>query len=311
MQGGIPLFNLFGIQVSLHWTWFLVAFLMVQSRMGAYSSIGWNIAEYISLFAIVLMHEFGHSLACRSVGGRADFIMLWPLGGVAFVDPPQRPGAVLWSLVAGPLVNVILVPVLFVLMIASGIDGVDALRVPANNWQHFVGNLFMINAALLVFNMLPIYPLDGGQILRAVLWFFIGPIRSLTIATVIGLGGAGLIMLLALAAGDVWLVILALFAAMQSWAGFQNAKAMRAVEEPGARMEVRCPSCAVIPPIGPAWQCQCGNRFDVFAHRGRCPNCGGVFMSIPCPSCGQLSHPYGWYAPVIAPPNARPSRGAV
>ena len=57
------------------------------------------------------MHEFGHALACRQVGGKANQIMLWPLGGVAYVSPPQRPGAMLWSIAAGPLVNVVLVPV--------------------------------------------------------------------------------------------------------------------------------------------------------------------------------------------------------
>ena len=61
---------------------------------------------------IVLIHEFGHQLACRSVGGQTHDIVLWPLGGVAYVSPPQRPGAQLWSIAAGPLVNVILFPIL-------------------------------------------------------------------------------------------------------------------------------------------------------------------------------------------------------
>jgi Zn-dependent protease len=68
--------------------------------------------EYLALFSIVLMHEFGHALACRQVGGTADQILLWPFGGVAYVNPPQRPGAMLWSIAAGPLVNVALFPLL-------------------------------------------------------------------------------------------------------------------------------------------------------------------------------------------------------
>ena len=71
--------------------------------------------EYLALFVIVLLHEFGHALACRQVGGQADQIVLWPLGGVAYVAPPPRPGATLWSIAAGPLVNVVLVPVLTIL----------------------------------------------------------------------------------------------------------------------------------------------------------------------------------------------------
>ena len=63
----------------------------VNLRRGEYSSFIWNVLEYLTLFAIVLMHEFGHPLACRSVGGKADQIILWPLGGVAYVDPPPAP----------------------------------------------------------------------------------------------------------------------------------------------------------------------------------------------------------------------------
>ena len=109
--GSIPLFRLFGVDVSLHWMWFLLAWFEISQRRGEYSNIAWNIAEYCTLFLIVLMHEFGHALACKSVGGKADRIMLWPLGGVAFVQPPERPGAHLWSIAAGPLVNVLLIPV--------------------------------------------------------------------------------------------------------------------------------------------------------------------------------------------------------
>src|SRR5258708_755157 len=114
--GSFRLFNVAGIDVCLHWSWFVVAMYEINARGNAYSSMSWNALEYLSLFFIVLLHEFGHSLACRQVGGRADLIVLWPLGGVAFVAPPQRPGAVLWSLAAGPLVNVALV---FVLMAIS------------------------------------------------------------------------------------------------------------------------------------------------------------------------------------------------
>src|SRR3954469_21933360 len=112
LKGAIRLFRLWGIDVFLHWSWIIIAVIEIQHRRGEYSSIFWNILEYVSLFGIVLMHEFGHALACKSVGGIANQIVLWPLGGIAFVQPPQRPGAYLWSIAAGPLVNVILVPLL-------------------------------------------------------------------------------------------------------------------------------------------------------------------------------------------------------
>src|SRR6516225_1158639 len=117
--GSWPLFRVAGIQVYLHWSWLLVAYFEIVNRVNKYHSMTWNVIEYVALFGIVLLHEFGHALACRSVGGQADRIMLWPLGGVAFVQPPPRPGAVLWSIAAGPLVNVALVPVTVVAVIVS------------------------------------------------------------------------------------------------------------------------------------------------------------------------------------------------
>lgn len=110
-NGSIHLFSVAGIDVSLHISWFFVAAYEISIRKNYYHSPAWNVAEYLALFGIVLLHEFGHAFACRSTGGKADRIMLWPLGGVAYVQPPPRPGAFLWSIAAGPLVNVALLPV--------------------------------------------------------------------------------------------------------------------------------------------------------------------------------------------------------
>jgi Zn-dependent protease len=107
-QGAIRLFRVAGIDVFLHWSWFVVAVFEINGRARTYSSFAFNVYEYFALFLIVLLHEYGHALACRQVGGAADRIVLWPLGGVAYVNPPPRPGATLWSIAAGPLVNVVL-----------------------------------------------------------------------------------------------------------------------------------------------------------------------------------------------------------
>src|SRR2546425_546998 len=155
-QGSFHLFRFAGIDIYLHWSWFVVAYFSIQMRGHAYSSWTWNVLEYLSLFAIVLMHECGHALACRQVGGRADQIVLWPLGGVAYVDPPPRPGATLWSIAAGPLVNVVLMPLLLIALFAAD-NWIDS----APNVLRFVQALTYINAGLLIFNLLPIYPLDG------------------------------------------------------------------------------------------------------------------------------------------------------
>src|ERR671931_1018492 len=114
-QRSFQLFRFAGIDVFLHGSWVFVAALEISLRGRRYPSIAWHVAEYLALFLIVTLHEFGHALACRQVGGTANKIVLWPLGGVAYVDPPPRPGATLWSIAAGPLVNVALLPILTVI----------------------------------------------------------------------------------------------------------------------------------------------------------------------------------------------------
>src|SRR5271157_5810685 len=185
-QGSIHLFRLAGVDLFLHWSWFVVAAIEIESRQGRYSSLVWNVVEYLSLFLIVLLHEFGHAMACRQVGGTANQIVLWPLGGVAYVSPPQRPGATLWSIAAGPLVNVALLPVLYGAVAMSRSMGWAETMPDA---YMLVRAVFYIDVSLLVFNMLPIYPLDGGQILRSLLWFALGRGRSLMVATVLGMLG--------------------------------------------------------------------------------------------------------------------------
>src|SRR5208282_3561270 len=181
-QGSIRLFQFFGITVYLHWAWFIAIWYFVSGARG-YSSTTWSVLECLTLFLIVLMHEFGHQLACRQVGGQTHDIILWPLGGVAYVSPPQRPGAQLWSIAAGPLVNVALFPIFTAVVFLAR----------STNWPEdiyfFALTLWYINSVLLAFNLLPIYPLDGGQILRSLLWFVFGRARSLMIATVIGFIG--------------------------------------------------------------------------------------------------------------------------
>src|SRR5437870_4850230 len=86
LKGSFRLFRLFGIDVYMNWTWFIVAYLQIQFHPLRYKTPIWKVAEYLTLFGIVLVHEFGHSLACRQVGGVANQIMLWPLGGVAYVN---------------------------------------------------------------------------------------------------------------------------------------------------------------------------------------------------------------------------------
>jgi Zn-dependent protease len=223
MRGGsIHLFKLWGIDVSLHFSWFFIAIFQITRPRG-YSSPMFAIYEYLALFGIVLMHEFGHALACRQTGGQANFIMLWPLGGVAFVRPPQRPGAQLWSIAAGPLVNVVLIPILAVAQVVA-----VALGMPTNapDTYRLLATIVWINGGLLVFNLLPIYPLDGGQILRSLLWYPFGQIRSLQVASAIGFVGCIAAGAYALWLRSFWIGILVFFLISQAMAGWRQAQAL-------------------------------------------------------------------------------------
>jgi Zn-dependent protease len=227
MGGTIRLFKFAGIQVYLHFTWFIIAAIEFTDRSRVYRSPIFAAYEYLALFGIVLLHEFGHALACRQTGGTADQIVLWPLGGIAFVNPPRRPGAMLWSIAAGPLVNVILLPILSIAVAIIG-DGTD---VRPTDLGHFVSQVWLINLLLLIFNLLPVYPLDGGQILRALLWFPLGEIRSLQIASVVGLIGGACLALFAVWTWSFWLGILAFFIFSRAVAGWQYTKALVLEEE--------------------------------------------------------------------------------
>jgi Zn-dependent protease len=291
-RGAIPLGSIAGIRLYLHWSWFLVAAIEIQARAGTYSSIVWIVLEYLSIFAIVLMHEFGHAFACRSVGGTADQIMLWPLGGIAYVDPPQRPGATLWSIVAGPLVNVALIPILWgALYFGAGAGWQDSMP----NLYAFLYFVSWINFRLLAFNLLPIYPLDGGKILWSLLWFPLGRARSLFVATILGFIGIAGYLIFALRSGYSWLVIMSIYLVFNCWSSFKYARGLMEFDKLPRRGGYACPSCRKAPPIGEYWRCnQCQQGFDTFQSGAVCPHCGAAYPATVCLDCRRSSPMSEW-----------------
>jgi Zn-dependent protease len=297
-QGSIRLFRFSGIDVFLHWSWFLVAAYEIQSRNGRYSSVSWNVLEYLALFLIVTLHEFGHALACRQVGGQANQIVLWPLGGVAYVNPPQRPGATLWSIAAGPLVNVVLIPV----VMGIGYMGRSLGWYTASpDLRTLIQSILYIDVALLLFNILPIYPLDGGQILRSLLWFVLGRARSLMVATVLGFVGVAAFIVAAFWSRDLWLGAIAVFMLMNCWSGLQHARALLRFAKLPRRDSFTCPACKAHPPIGEFWKCgNCGQPFDTFQTQAVCPNCATHFGVTKCLDCGAVSPLSEWFSPAMS-----------
>jgi Zn-dependent protease len=301
-QGAIRLFRFAGIDVYLHWLWFLGAYYIVQSRRSDFSSLTWNVAACLAGFAIVLLHEFGHSLACRQVGGSASRIVLWPFGGVAFVNPPQRPGATLWSIAAGPLVNVVLVVPLLGLYVLSRVF------VWGDAYPNAVTLLIWVtvfNGIVLVFNLLPVYPLDGGQILRSLLWFVIGRARSLTVATVVGFFGVaalGVRLMTAERGPNFWNLAVLGFLGVNCWSGFRQARELSHLEKLPRHHGFACPVCRTAPPIAPLWMCgQCHVPYDVFEAHAVCPHCGARVGALRCIDCGELRPIDAWRDPAGAP----------
>jgi Zn-dependent protease len=307
-QGSFRLFRLWGVDVFLHWSWFLVAYYQISVRQGSYSSVTWNVLEYLALFLIVTMHEFGHSLACRSVGGQADRIVLWPLGGIAYVAPPQRPGATLWSIAAGPLVNVVLLPILFGLTLLGRNLGWAEAGGTLANVQTLLRSILFINAGLLIFNLLPIYPLDGGQILRSLLWFPFGRARSLMIASIMGFIGVAGLIALAIWLQQVWFGVMCAFILMNCWGGLMQARRLAKLEAAARREDYACPDCQESPPRGEFWTCgKCRTKFDTFETAAVCPKCGTAYAATACSACGGMNPIAAWSVTATAPPPIPPN----
>jgi Zn-dependent protease len=321
--GSLWLFRLTGIDVYVHWSWLLVAIFQVQYRarvaedgnplLPLYESGKWHALQYLALFGIVLLHEFGHALACRRVGGVADTIVLWPLGGIAFVKPPQRPGALLWTAAAGPLVNVALIPLLGSLLLLEGRVDWSAF---SPDLPLFLRAVFALNL-LLFLNLIPVYPLDGGQILQGLLWFLIGRAESLMVVSILGMLVGGGMMMLAFLSGEVWLCILSAFVLFTASAGFRHGRLLSRLLSGPRRQEAACPSCKTSPLLGNYWTChECRTHFDIFAHRGHCPECGQFYRDTTCPECYQEHlidewfHTLTHHTDVPLPPIPSPDRAS-
>jgi Zn-dependent protease len=299
-QGSIHLFRFGGVDLYLHWSWFLVAAYEISGRAKRYSSPTWNVLEYLALFFIVTLHEYGHALACRQVGGSANQIVLWPMGGVAYVKPPPRPGATLWSIAAGPLVNLALVPILSMLGIVNRSLGWAELM---PNAHALLQALWYINLGLLTFNLLPIYPLDGGQILRSLLWFVLGRARSLMVTTIIGFVGVAGLIILALWMQSAWIGVLCVFILMNCWGGLRQAQALSRLAKQPRHQGFACPSCKAAPIVGGFWKCgRCQQPFDTFQTQAVCPHCATRFAVTRCLECGGLYPMSEWIVPAPAHP---------
>jgi Zn-dependent protease/CBS domain-containing protein len=181
----IPLFTLFGIKVGLDYSWFLLAILLVWSLSAGYfpwALPGLDTATYLwmgivgaaGLFGSIIFHEYCHALVARRYDLPISRITLFIFGGVAEMDDePRTAASEFWMAIAGPIGSFVLAAAMFVL-VAGGLFALDSPIAAV------VGYLAFINLILAIFNLLPAFPLDGGRILRAAVWWFTGSFQKAT-----------------------------------------------------------------------------------------------------------------------------------
>jgi len=213
--GSLRLGAFAGIGVFVHWTFGLLIAWIVLVHVNAglpWGETAAGVGFVLALFVCVLMHEFGHALAARRYGIETRDITLLPIGGLARLERiPEKPAQELVVALAGPAVNIVIAGVLLLILGLLGrLDGRSAFDlVTGSFWER----LMAVNITLVVFNLLPAFPMDGGRVLRAVLASRLGRRRATRIAAGVGqllAVGLGLLGLLG-ATTNPFLVVLALF----------------------------------------------------------------------------------------------------
>lgn len=214
MKWSLKLGTYAGIGVYLHWTFALLLGWVFATHLGAGQSPAQAIAGVlfiVALFACVVLHEFGHALAARRYGIATRDITLLPIGGIARLEKiPEKPAQELVVALAGPAVNVVIAAIFFAwLAAAHRLAGIDA---PAALMSGSLPQrLMIVNLSLVVFNLLPAFPMDGGRALRALLAFRLGRRRATAIAASIGQAMAIIFGFLGLWLGHPLLVLIAIF----------------------------------------------------------------------------------------------------
>jgi Zn-dependent protease len=208
--------NVAGIGVYVHWSfWLLPAWILLSSGGGLGGALS-TVLFVFAIFGCVVLHELGHALMARHFNIGTRDITLYPIGGVASLERiPRRPSQELAIALAGPAVNVVIAAVLFVLLLVVGV-GTQGLVFKFTGGSFFV-NLLLVNVALVVFNMLPAFPMDGGRVLRALLAMRLPYLRATEIAVRVGQGVAIVLGLVGLfTGGTILFVALFVFLAAQA-----------------------------------------------------------------------------------------------
>lgn len=242
-MNGIPIGKAFGISLKLHWSWFIIFILITLGLSGSYfpatyphwtvfANVIAGVITSLLFFASVLAHELMHSIVAIKEGMRITGITLFILGGVSeMTEEPKTARDEFWMAIAGPGTSLVIGGILILIFISLGgtltwssLIGTSS-TIPASKpfVAQFIGAIVLwlgyINLALGVFNLIPGYPLDGGRVLRSLIWWGSGKLQkatriAATIGRVIGylfiLGGIYLIFT-AVFINGIWLILIGWF----------------------------------------------------------------------------------------------------
>ena len=211
-----------GIEIKMHPTFLLVVPWVAYhwGYSGGYGLLGvlFGVALMVVLFTFVVLHELGHSFAALRYGVGVRDITLLPIGGVARIEQlPVEPGREIVIALAGPAVNLVLgllfLPAILLITAARGADTpLELLSLLTDlTPSSFIVYLFVTNAMLVVFNLLPAFPMDGGRVLRAVLSYFTGRLTATRVAVALGQALGALLCIVGLATWGLSLVLVGLF----------------------------------------------------------------------------------------------------
>jgi len=205
-----------GIKVYIHSTFAIligwIFFMYARAGHGWLADL-WGVVFILALFTCVVLHEFGHALTAKRFNIKTRDITIYPIGGIASLERlPEKPGQELLVAFAGPAVNIVIAFLLWIYMQSTGtMPDLETLKSTAYQQNPpFVFNLFATNIALVVFNLIPAFPMDGGRVLRALLAFKMNRSKATRIAATIGQVLAGVFVFFGIFY-NVWLVFIGLF----------------------------------------------------------------------------------------------------
>lgn len=218
MKGFLELGKVVGIKIQIHWTFALlllwIGFVEFENS-GDLEKVVMSQGIILALMLCVVLHELGHALAARKFNVKTNKIILLPIGGVASLEKmPENPVHELIIAFAGLLVNMVIALILALIVPIRSYFNFDSLVINEQlyepTFQNFLFYLFIANVMLVLFNLIPAFPMDGGRVLKALLSFKLGHVRATKVASSIGQGFAILFFVLGLFYNPI-LVLIAFF----------------------------------------------------------------------------------------------------